>query len=187
MSKMIALVAIAGAASIAGAQGMTIFWDENVDGDLSNDPLNASIGGQLSVGMNIVRGATGPGSGFPGDEGFDSLQFSVGAGQTVTDMVLNAYNPLTGGSSGFVLFDGPQGTGSASPFIGGSTGDGIAIGTDLFDQIGITSLGEGTYVFEVREFGGPRSTWEVSFNVVPTPGAAAVLGLGGLAAMRRRR
>lgn len=31
------------------------------------------------------------------------------------------------------------------------------------------------------------TTSEFSFNIVPTPGAAAVLGLGGLAALRRRR
>ena len=182
MLKTLAIVGIAACV----AQGQVI-WDETIDGDLSNDGATPSVGGSLAVGDNLVRGSTGPGTGTIGEPGFDVLTFTVDAGEVVTSMILNAYDPATGGSSGFVLFDGPLGDGTGTPFIGGSTGDGAAVGTDLFDQIGITELVAGDYTFEVREFGGPRSTWEVNFTVVPAPASAALLGLGGLAAIRRRR
>lgn len=42
------------------------------------------------------------------------------------------------------------------------------------------------YTFD-RQFGANDEIYRISFEVVPAPGAAAVLGLGGLLALRRRR
>lgn len=42
------------------------------------------------------------------------------------------------------------------------------------------------YVFN-RQIVASDEVYRISFQVIPTPGAAAVLGLGGLMAMRRRR
>lgn len=49
-------------------------------------------------------------------------------------------------------------------------------------------LGGGNATINVIDFGGSGTvTVEYDYRVVPTPGAAALLGLGGLASLRRRR
>lgn len=52
-------------------------------------------------------------------------------------------------------------------------------------QAAATSPGGATYAMQLSP--GQTVQGAYTFHVVPTPGAAAVLGLGGLAAMRRRR
>lgn len=47
--------------------------------------------------------------------------------------------------------------------------------------------GSTVWAMNVDVLGGQVMTATYTFHVVPTPGAAAMLGLGGLAAMRRRR
>jgi hypothetical protein len=182
----IALLSLALCAGLAS--GQNILWDETVDGDLSNFGLTPSNGGTLAAGANLVRGSTGPGSGLTGDEGYDILTFNVAAGFTVTSIVLNAYDPSgTTSTSGFVLFSGNQGTDSLNPFLGGVSWGTANVGAELLSSISSGPLGPGDYTFEVREFGGPRSTWEIQINAIPAPGAMALLGIGGLAATRRRR
>jgi hypothetical protein len=55
-------------------------------------------------------------------------------------------------------------------------------GLDIFN--GLTT-GAG-YVFD-RQFGAASEVYRISFEIVPAPGALAMLGLGGLVAGRRRR
>jgi spondin N len=55
-------------------------------------------------------------------------------------------------------------------------------GLDVFN--GLTT-GAG-YDFD-RQFGGDDAIYRISFQVVPAPGSALALGLGGLAVVRRRR
>jgi hypothetical protein len=48
--------------------------------------------------------------------------------------------------------------------------------------------GGGNATIDVTNFGGSGTvTVEYTYDVIPTPGAAALVGLGGLAALRRRR
>ena len=189
MSKLIALVAVAGAASMAAAQGMTVVWDESVDGNLSNDPAAPTDLGSLGAGANIVRGSTlGPGT--PPSDGFDVFQITIDAGFTLDSIVLSGYNTIDGtGTSGFNFSTGAAAFDGGTILFGPGVGAGD-VGTNLFDlgfPLPIGPQGPGTYFMEVREFGGPEANWELTFNVVPAPGAMALLGLGGRAATRRRR
>ncbi|MFN8816849.1 MAG: spondin domain-containing protein [bacterium] len=63
-------------------------------------------------------------------------------------------------------------------------------GVVRFDFMGLDAYNGLTtaagYTFN-RQFGATDEIYRISFQVIPTPGAAAVLGLGGLMAMRRRR
>jgi hypothetical protein len=191
MKNVIALVAVAGIA--AAAAGQTVVWDEGVDGNLSNDPNAPTDLGTLGAGGNIVRGST-LGAGTPPSDGFDVFQINIAAGFSITDIILSAYSPAGAtATSGFNFSTGSAASNLpiGSPDLIFGPGWGAAnVGQDLLDvAVGgpVASLGPGTYFMEIREFGGPLADWELTFNVVPAPGAMALLGLGGLAATRRRR
>ncbi|MEM1184646.1 MAG: hypothetical protein AAGI53_06540 [Planctomycetota bacterium] len=168
------------------AAGQTVLWDESVDGDLGglNTDGSPTFVGILNVGANLVSGTTAP---IAAGDLNDAFSYTVAAGTTLESVILTFYTPATGGTSGIVYYDtlGGDSTGS---FLGGASYGGADVGSDtLFGSLGLDSLGAGDYTTSVREFGGPDASWTLEFNVVPTPGAATVLGLGGIAAMRRRR
>ena len=178
----------------ASAQAAVVY-DEAVDGGLSNDPLAPTVI-DFNVGDNTVIGNTGPGN-FPPpiNPGLDAFTFTIEPGEQLTGIFLDGFTPdAPANTTGMVLFDGNQGSGSTFTFIGGGgfgTGDigsniGQAIVTDPAGAGLSLPLGPGDYTFETREFGG-QTDWEVRFTVVPAPGAAGLLGLAGLAAARRRR
>lgn len=54
-------------------------------------------------------------------------------------------------------------------------------------QAAPTDASQASWAMQIAVNNGVVGTASYSFNVVPTPGAAAMLGLGGLAALRRRR
>lgn len=77
---------------------------------------------------------------------------------------------------------------------------GAGVLTSLLDDSTVGALADGTYYLAVGNFNtvyGPgfdatsdstaSGTSKVTFNFVPAPASAALLGLGGLAAIRRRR
>ncbi len=77
---------------------------------------------------------------------------------------------------------------------------GAGILTSILDDVSVGALADGTYYVAVGSFNtvyGPgfdatststaTGTNVVNFNFVPAPASAALLGLGGLAAIRRRR
>ncbi len=169
----------------AGANAAVI-WDEGVNGDLSNDELAApTVLGALAVGSNEVIATIDPFAS-PIDE-FDSFTFDVPAGTILDQVILTSYSTFTGGdgTSGIVAWDGPNAT---APFLGGAGFGAADAGSDIittYDPSG--DLGPGTYTFSIREFGGPGASYSLDFVVVPTPGAAGLLAVAGLAAARRRR
>jgi hypothetical protein len=71
-------------------------------------------------------------------------------------------------------------------------------GLGFMPSLEISGLAPGTYYIALTGFGdsdfngsGHTQNWDyqmvVGLNIIPTPGALALLGLGGLAAARRRR
>ncbi len=173
-----AVTAIAGLASAAD-------YNEDIDGDLAS----LADGGtffNVDVGTNTVTGTVGQGSGL--DEDF--VTFNIGAGQQLASVILTAVN-FTGGntSTGFRLY-ADQGSGffQASPgsFTAADVGVDYLTVWNLSDVGGSAPLGPGTYGILLAEFTANQG-YSFQINVVPTPGAAAVLGLGGLAMTRRRR
>jgi len=88
-------------------------------------------------------------------------------------------------------------TGDPTAFLGGVLfGSGDAdVGDDLFPLLQLPfaggtgfsgNLGEGSYSIFVQQT-GPVTEAELGIVVIPAPASAAVLGLAGLAAARRRR
>lgn len=181
MNKLLALAGICALSSPALA---SVVWDENVDGNLSNDPFSPTVL-DFNAGSNMVIGRTLGSSTAPSD-GYDVFSFVIEAGETLESIFLDAYLPASGGSSGFNFTSGAA-AGAGGTFIFGPAADGTFVGTDFLVTQGVGSLGAGTYFMEVREFGGPLAEWQLNFNVTPSPSSAALLGLGGLVATRRRR
>ncbi len=190
-----ALVAVAFVGSIASAGGL-IIWDDAVDGDLSDDRFNPNVF-VLGNGVSGIISETRF-SNFP-DEGGDRDYFTVviGAGQTLTAIMLSeASNPLGGfDAAGFIgLQFGPIVTvdpnaPNPAPLAGWLITFENLVGTDLLGDLsgGLSSLGEGEYAFWVQQTGEDLTRIRLDFHVVPAPGAMALLGLGGLVGVRRRR
>lgn len=182
MKRTLAIVALAAAGTAASAN---VVWDEAVNGNLSNDPLNPTQI-NFAVGDNIVRGSTlGPSA--PPSDGYDVFRFTIESGWTLQSIILSAYSPATGGTSGFNFS-----TGAAAAVVGANVlfGPGVGganVGQDFLVTQSVGPLGANEYFMEIREFGGPIAVWELNFNVVPAPSAMAMLGFSGLIAARRRR
>ncbi|MEM1185302.1 MAG: hypothetical protein AAGI53_09915 [Planctomycetota bacterium] len=179
VSVLVAGLAACGVATAAD-------YDEAIDGDL----LSLADGGtsfNLDVGTNSVTGTitANPAGGL--EEDF--VTFTIGAGEALTGVTLTNV-VFTGGntSTGFRLYT-DQGTGFFQAASGsfGTADVGVNYLTvwNLDDVGGSAPLGPGTYGVLLAEF-TPGQEYSFDITVVPTPGVAAVIGLGGLAAMRRR-
>lgn len=185
---------------VAAASGQVVF-DEATDGDLSTDPL-APTGLDLNVGSNIVSGTVTN----QGDTR-DFFTFEIGAGESLTGIFLLDYTDVDSGGNGdrgFIHIDEggasvvPSG-GTAGEFLGGSHLDRGLIPDENFNVLErlagapqggtgfIAPLGPGTYTINVQQTGPELTAYALDLVVVPAPGSLAVLGLGGLAAVRRRR
>lgn len=169
---------------------MAIDWDESIDGDLSNDEASPTFI-DLDFGSNIISGTVGgPIGTSPPDDFFDAFFISVGAGETLDSIILMSYNTSGGNtSSGLNIALGVSWDGDflAPNFLGSSLMTTAAVGTDLLDTIDFGgSLGPGDYVIAIRE-GTVGQSYALDLNLVPAPGATAILGIAGIICARRRR
>ncbi len=182
---------LAAAAMTAPSMGAFVYA-ESISGDLSNDPM-APTSIPLGFGTNFVQFVTSV-----GDREFFTVTIPAGGALVALDLAeYESDDPVAFGAfmPGAIFNDDPD---SPNPAVYSGlalfgTGD---LGQDLLpafqDSLGFASLGfsvplgPGDYTFWVQQV-GPVTGITLDFIIVPTPGAAGVLALSGLVAMRRRR
>lgn len=173
-----------------------VFYDETVSGDLSDDRFNPSVFA-LALGTSslIMESRL---ANLPQPEGDrDYFTLVVGAGQTLTEIIYAESILPNGGfdSAGFLgLQFGPVVTvnpdaPNPAPLAGFIIGSEDLVGTNVLGALsgGLSELGEGEYAFWFQQTGDDLNRVRFDFTVVPAPGAMALLGLGGLVGIRRRR
>lgn len=187
-----ALLSVGGVLALAPAAAADVFWNEAVDGDLSNDRLAPSAF-VFDVGTHSLLATTGSGN-------LDYLSITVPAGMELASLTLVAYTgndrtAFIAVQEGATFTEAP-GAPDAGNLLGWAhfgTGPGN-VGTDILDDMGTgpgaigftPPLGAGTYSFWLQQLGA-TVTYQLDFEVVPAPSAAGLLALGGLALARRRR
>jgi len=189
----IAAAVIAATAGVAHA----VDYDEAVGGDLSGDRLNPDAF-TLDLGANTFRMDTVNANDFVNGD-IDYFSVTIPTGLQLDSIILNESSaPMGGDNRAFIglafgdimpvdpMFPDP------SQLTGFVITDTSQVGSDiLFELNGFTPgpiVGEQTLTFWVQQTGQDLTTLDLTFNVaIPAPGAAALFGLAGLAATRRRR
>jgi len=188
MKKVLALVAVVGIAAAANAQ--------------------------VTPQANVTNGAWYPGTvtnsggiGIGGASGWAFFIFQANAGDSITievDRAIGDLDPASGvvfGDATGTLFAALTGS-SVFDWSGPGLSANLAAGDDNHPPAlpgpwgdpfyGFIAGSTGTYTVAVASFASagapPYDMWiQVLGSTVPTPGSLALLGLGGLAAIRRRR
>ncbi len=181
------------AAALAFPVSAQFAYDELIDGDITGDRF-APLELPAADGVNTLSGSVVDGD-------IDYFRFTVPAGSELVAINLTDYQ-----SPDFAAFLGIQ-QGSTftvdpnnpdpGPLLGYVLYGPLSVGTDLlpamgsaFGAIGFTGfLPEGEYVFWNQQTGPDLTTFTMEFVIrpIPAPASAALLGLGGLLASRRRR
>jgi hypothetical protein len=166
------------------------FWNEAVDGDLSNDRLapNAFL---FFPGTHSLLATTGGGN-------LDYLSITVPAGAQFTELRLTSYQgddetAFVAVQSGAVFTEAPDFPDQAN-LLGWAHFGPFNIDTDILDDIGggFGSIGftpplpSGTYTFWLQQLGGPVS-YQMDFTIIPAPTAAVLLFIGAATTGGRRR
>ena len=139
-----------------------------------------SLGGNLYL-IQVEMGTQGPWQPTPGltapnGNVFQSWRLDVGMLAAGTDAIDFA-NPITVMSSGFSIFNSVGGSlGTFALTLNGSTASSVA-------GVGVVGLGGG----DIGGFDLARIQLFWTVEIIPAPGTASLIGLGGLVAMRRRR
>lgn len=190
--KSIALITVAGIAAAASAQGVTLTFSANATTVNVGDTISWTVSASFTGFANPTAyygGFAGPdfpfGQFIASDNGlgtsgnFSNLMTHQGvpaASNGASVVNINIFNAALLGSNDpanpidIFTFDVVTSSMGVLSYIG----DGVHT---VFPDSGIFTLG-----VEV-----PGSSISDSVNIVPAPGALALLGLGGLAAARRRR
>ena len=175
-------------------------YDEAISGDLPDyifdDPSFRLL--PLDLGDNVYRGTI---LGAAGDNR-DAGEFVVPDGAVLSDIILTGYS-INGTSddleSGFIFGRRPtDGSGDTWDYLGGAGFGADDVGGSMFEDpiddinlpFGIDPpLPAGPYGFNWTEFGDVPRDWEITVvvSLIPEPATAGVVGLGGLALLRRRR
>jgi hypothetical protein len=194
MKTTVSILTVLATAGVAAAGPANIF-DEGVLGDFSDDRFAPTFL-DFGLGSNTVISTTAL-SNDPVNGDRDYFTFTLDAGESIDSIsLLNASNPGGGFDSvAFVglafdsVFDFDPNTNTGPGLVGFVLTTPDLVGTDIVGDLsgGLDSLGAGEYSFWVQQTGDFLTEVELGFNVVPAPTTAALLGLGGLVAVRRRR
>ncbi|MEO1534190.1 MAG: PEP-CTERM sorting domain-containing protein [Planctomycetota bacterium] len=184
--KTFALIAIAGVASSATAQDLCILVDDS-DGD-----------GEWTITAEFLGTP-------PSDlvQAWADASFVLAGDDAIT---INSFNPSYNTSLGpATITDNGTNTvgfvGNANSFFGTPDATNPLAVADFsyagsFEALSLTLVGQNSAIFVLPPFGdvrlyqdaqGNAGTLSFEVKVVPAPASAALLGLGGLAAARRRR
>ena len=176
----------------AGPVLADVVWDEDVDGSLSTDRFNTTDFGTLAQGSNNLICDTQSGiSKF--------FTFTIAEGEELAAIILDDW--ISEDDLGFLgvvtgdFFSVDPANPDVTQLLGYVHHGETFVGQDILPamgqgpgSIGFTgALGPGDYSFWIRQGGAELTTQDLNFVVTPTPGAIALLGLGGIAARRRRR
>jgi len=181
----------------AGVSAQTVLWDEDVDGDITDDwsmPLDFGV---LTPGSYLLSNTVVNSNDPDGDRDFFTITIPVGA-------VLAQMNLLSfeSGGAGFIgMIEGPAFDDDPANIFNPADLLGYIIytvfdeGNNILPGIGsgsgsqgfTTPLGPGTYTFWSQETATVPTSSTFEFVVVPAPASAALLGFGALALTRRRR
>jgi len=177
--QRLTLGAFAGVILIAPVKA-AIFWNEAINGDLSNNQSAPSTF-TLASGVNSVMGTVGGGS-----DSRDWLTLTIPAG-----LQLNSLTPAAYASSDAVAFTGVQ---SGAAFVGsplaaesylGYTHFGAGnVGVNILSAMGSAAgaqgftppLGSGSYVFLIQQLGAAAS-YQFDYDVTPVPEPRAHLAI----------
>lgn len=175
--------------TLAAAGHSIVIWDENIQGDLTDDRFNPEHL-SLSIGSNVLIGNTG-------FSDRDYFRFSLAPGQALTSIVLRDYvsvddisflavqegtfitedplNANVGNLLGWTFFGAPEIGVDLLPLMGSNWG-----------SIGFTPPLTGpNYAWWLQQTGDPTS-YVLEFNVVPEPSTLAVIGTMLAMGARRR-
>lgn len=158
-----------------------IIYNEAVDGDLGDDgstPTSIVLDTPGANGILLNVGGDG--------DARDALTFTIPSGFSLESLILTGYS-ATGenDSTGLELYAGTDTSGTL--LTSGLAAEGFE-GDNLYSSITppTTPFGPGDYTILATEFGA-QTDIGFELNVVPEPTTLALLGLGGLATLGRRR
>ncbi len=196
-SKLIAagLAAAAALGLVRPADAGTPFWDEGVDGDLSNDRADPTGPLLLLLGSNLISGTT-----VAGDRDYVTLTVPVGLqlSQVIPTFFDGDDLAFIGVEAGDEVTTDPT-AGDPSALLGwthfGPTEGNV--GTNILDDMGMGGgaigftgpLPAGNYSFWIQETSGIAVNYTLDFIVseIPAPAGIALLSLAGMIAPLRRR
>jgi hypothetical protein len=189
MAKRAAAVLLAA----CGAHG-DVIWNENSNGDLSDNRLVPSVLG-VAPGSNQLIGLMAGEIG-PSVIDLDYFTITVPAGQVLSQLVLESYFSLDDFAFLAIqpgpIFPNDPSTVEPGDLMGWTHMRAAQVGTDILPEMaslgyGFTiPLAAGTYTFWGQQLGDPTD-YVLDFVIVPGPTTSALLAMGVGAFARRRR
>ena len=201
MTPIKTVLSISALAVFTTAASADLMWDEAIDGDLSGDYLNPTQLFTKGVNNHVIFTTIGAAEN-GGDQDREYFTFTVAEGYELASIVLDGFVTSPESNLGFIgiaagsAFPTPPTAPDPTSLLGYYLPGVTDIGGDILQAMGQGGgsqgfsgpLGAGSYTFWAQETGPSTDEWDLNFVVtaVPAPGALALLGLGGLAARRRR-
>ena len=179
-----------------------ITFSEDIDGELSGDNQNPTSLGTFGVGTSSVSGTIVDALGTSPNVDvftFNIAQDTLLSGITVANFTSTDNVAFLGFAEGTSFpFNATEldSTPDQSLILGGNLFGGV-VGSNIISTIGDGTIGAGftapldagNYTLYLQQLGGATVDYTIELDVtsVPEPSSIALLGLGGLALLRRKR